>query len=314
MGYSPPAHTPFQWQNTPDTQTPLDATNLEAAENDLVSYIQQVADSVVSYIQSQLNTVVSPEIGTICLYAGQNDPPQTNGVSQWMIANGRALEISQYQALYDVIGNTYNTTAESGYFNLPNLQGMFPLGFNPSNPSYPFAAQGGQLGHTHQAPTANATIPAINIPELTSFNHSHELLPAHAFCNFATTYFGNLSSVLLAIDYSNGAGPSMPSQQNVYGWVMQTSQQQFSGSFNPNEALFLWEAAYDIFSPSESLATEIKQYNLKYMGVSGSTENSVVTTQPTTIDNVGNVTATPNGPTGPADPAYMVTNFIIRVL
>lgn len=48
-----PSHTPYQWQNAPSTQTPLDAAHLIAAEQDLVAYIQQMASSYDSYAQGQ---------------------------------------------------------------------------------------------------------------------------------------------------------------------------------------------------------------------------------------------------------------------
>ena len=42
MTFPVPAHTPYQWQNAPSSNTPLDAAHLIAAEQDIVTYVQQL--------------------------------------------------------------------------------------------------------------------------------------------------------------------------------------------------------------------------------------------------------------------------------
>src|SRR5690349_7305869 len=51
--YTPPDHTPYQWQNAPSTNTPLDAAHLEAAEDDLVQYTQQAVTDYDAYAEDQ---------------------------------------------------------------------------------------------------------------------------------------------------------------------------------------------------------------------------------------------------------------------
>jgi len=74
----------------------------------------------------------------------------------WMICDGASLPVSQYAALYALIGNTYggnNTT-----FNLPNLIGRTIFGPTTAAPNFLQGNVGGQIetpallpAHTHVA-------------------------------------------------------------------------------------------------------------------------------------------------------------------
>lgn len=72
--------------------------------------------------------------GTITVFAGSSAP---NG---WLLCNGSAISRTTYSALFSVIGTTYGTGNGSTTFNLPNLQGRFPLG---KNTSHALASTGG---------------------------------------------------------------------------------------------------------------------------------------------------------------------------
>lgn len=56
-------------------------------------------------------------IGTIKMFAG-NFAPQG-----WMFCQGQTISISQYTALYSIIGNTYGGDAGRNSFKLPDLRG-----------------------------------------------------------------------------------------------------------------------------------------------------------------------------------------------
>lgn len=58
-----------------------------------------------------------PFIGEIQIFAASYVP------SSWLMCDGTTLQISQYQALFAVIGNTYGGSAAAGTFALPNLNG-----------------------------------------------------------------------------------------------------------------------------------------------------------------------------------------------
>ena len=91
-------------------------------------------------------------IGSIVMFAGATAPPN------WMICDGRALVITAYQALYNVIQTAFNVAGvPTGSFNIPNLQQYFPLGAGP-NP----------LGQT--AGSFAVTIATANLPQ-----HTHPI-------------------------------------------------------------------------------------------------------------------------------------------
>jgi len=55
-------------------------------------------------------------------YAGLAEP------SGWKFCNGQELATGVYNQLFQLVGNNYGPTPSSGYFNIPDLRGRFPLG------------------------------------------------------------------------------------------------------------------------------------------------------------------------------------------
>lgn len=81
MAFPIPAHAPYQWQNVPSTQTPLDAVHLALAENDLVSYTQSVIQSYDAYAGTQYvakNTVTYNAADYGLALNGTDDGPALN--------------------------------------------------------------------------------------------------------------------------------------------------------------------------------------------------------------------------------------------
>ncbi len=88
----------------------------------------------------------------------------------WMACNGQSLPISQYNALFALLGTSFGGNGQTN-FNLPNFQGRIPMGFGQGLSNHPFAqSAGGEAvtlsvnqmpGHSHspvlQATTAGAT-------------------------------------------------------------------------------------------------------------------------------------------------------------
>jgi len=73
----------------------------------------------------------------------------------WMLCDGRTLPVSQYQALFSLIGNTYGGDGRTT-FKLPNLKGTFPLG---ASAAFPLGQTGG---------SASVALTIANLPA-----HSH---------------------------------------------------------------------------------------------------------------------------------------------
>lgn len=99
----------------------------------------------------------------------------------WMLCNGQALPISQYQALYSLMGTTFGGTATT--FNLPNLMGVVPVHVGNG---YVLGATGGEAehqlvvnempAHTHQV-TASSASPDVNDPTNANFASNTGVTP-----------------------------------------------------------------------------------------------------------------------------------------
>lgn len=71
-----------------------------------------------------LSAVPINPAGVVLPFAGQNTP------RNWLLCDGGVYRISEYSALFDVIGYSYGArvTLPSGFFKVPDLRGRLPLG------------------------------------------------------------------------------------------------------------------------------------------------------------------------------------------
>jgi microcystin-dependent protein len=78
----------------------------------------------------------------------------------WMLCNGQLLPISQYQALFSLLGTSYGGNGQTN-FGLPDLQGRVPVssGAGPGLSTYNLGQSGG---------TENVTLLTNNMPQ-----HNH---------------------------------------------------------------------------------------------------------------------------------------------
>ena len=99
---------------------------------------------------------MEPFIAQIIMFGGNFSP------RGWAYCNGTLLSISQYQALFSLLGTTYGGDGRTT-FALPDLRGRVPIhpGTGPGLPTYQLGQQGGQyqlqLGQA-QLPTHSHTI------------------------------------------------------------------------------------------------------------------------------------------------------------
>lgn len=96
-------------------------------------------------------------IGEIRLFAGSYAP------EGWEMCDGRSLSISDHEALYSLIGDTWGGDTQS--FRLPNLMGRVPIGSGTGTGLSPRI-----LGQTGGAAEAFAELPA----------HSHRFMASKA--------------------------------------------------------------------------------------------------------------------------------------
>ena len=132
----------------------------------------------------------------------------TFATENWMFCNGAILQISQYQALFQLIGNTYGGNGTTT-FALPDLRGRAPkhTGQGTGLSTYVRGQQGGSEGLT----LTTTTLPA----------HSHAV-------NVSTSPATSSSPV--------GAVPAVPSGTDVNGEAVPVLAYAATGSSTGTEA------------------------------------------------------------------------------
>ena len=103
-------------------------------------------------------------VGSVTMFAVATPP------TNWLNCDGSSLSTTTYATLFAIIGYAFGGSGTS--FNLPNLQGVFPLGAGPSNA---LASTGG---------ASSATLATANLPphahSITDVSHTHVASqPAH---------------------------------------------------------------------------------------------------------------------------------------
>ncbi len=130
-----------------------------------------------------------PFIGEIRIFAGSFAP------AGWNFCNGALLPISEFEALFALIGTTYGGDGQQT-FQLPNLQGRVPVHQGPG-PSLSNRVVG-EVGGTE-----SVTLTANQIPA-----HSHALRASSALSSGAAGAGGVLATA--AVSIYGTAAPSVP--------------------------------------------------------------------------------------------------------
>lgn len=73
-----------------------------------------------------IRQAVNP-VGTVLLYAGASAP------TGYLVANGAAVSRTTYASLYGVLGVNFGSGDGTTTFNLPDLRGRVPAGYNTNN-------------------------------------------------------------------------------------------------------------------------------------------------------------------------------------
>lgn len=116
--------------------------NLNKLSNALYGY--EVRDAIADML-TELKSLSVPNgqniVGAIIPFAGDVAP------DGYLICDGRTLSISQYSALYSVIGTKYG--APAGGFSLPDLRGRVPVGMLSTSANFnAIGKRGGTETHT----------------------------------------------------------------------------------------------------------------------------------------------------------------------
>lgn len=82
-------------------------------------------------------------IGSIVPYGSSTAP------ANWLVCDGSAVSRTTYASLFAVIGTSYGSGDGSTTFNLPNLKGRVPVGYNSSETEFDTMGEtGGEKKHT----------------------------------------------------------------------------------------------------------------------------------------------------------------------
>ena len=137
----------------------IGGTALFAAAANLFFSKETKADSILAEAQ--------PYLGSISMVAFNFEPVG------WAFCSGQLLPISEYEALFQLIGTTYGGDGQNT-FALPDLRGRIPIhmGTGPGLPSYTLGQSGGAESITltlNQMPIHNHSL-AVNSSGGTSDN------------------------------------------------------------------------------------------------------------------------------------------------
>lgn len=151
-----------------------------------------------------------PYIGEIRCF-GFNFAPR-----DWAMCNGQTLSISQYQALFSILGTTYGGNGTSN-FQLPNLQGRVPMHWG--TPTNLPATEIGEVQGEEQVTLLSTQMPMHNhavfaadpgdFSERTAVPNNNAFLSSSAAPNFAWAASPTLNSNLApnAIGNQGGSQP-----------------------------------------------------------------------------------------------------------
>ncbi|MEY3212377.1 MAG: hypothetical protein RIT28_2858 [Pseudomonadota bacterium] len=151
---------------------------------------------------------MNPLLGQVMLFAGIFAP------TGWMFCQGQLLPISEYEALFSILGTTYGGDGVTT-FALPNLSGRVAVsaGTGPGLPGW-------QLGQTDGAETVTMTqvnLPAHNHALLGSNQSGEATSPSGAIlAGFGTSlppagpYTGSASNTTLSTQTMGSTGSNQP--------------------------------------------------------------------------------------------------------
>lgn len=142
-----------------------------------------------------------PYVGEVRMFAGNFAP------SGWMLCNGQLLAISEYDALFVLLGTTYGGDGQQT-FGLPDLQGRVPIHMGNS-------ATIGEKGGAEEATLNGGSIPVHTHSLLGTLSTATAFAPANNVLATSTgatvsPYGSDNPKTTLAPQTVSGSGGSQP--------------------------------------------------------------------------------------------------------
>lgn len=152
---------------------------------------------------------MEPFIGQVMMFAGNFAP------RGWMDCDGRLLAVSQYSALFSILGTLYGGDGRTT-FGLPDLRGRAPIGMG-NGPGLS-AVREGQMGGAEQVTLTVAEMPSHNHaanPQLRA-SAPASTGPSDSDAPGSTAMLANTGGSFI---YSNGAADAQMAPGEVSGTV-----------------------------------------------------------------------------------------------
>jgi microcystin-dependent protein len=164
--------------------------SLDSMDNKNVSVLNEELRKIrneARKINSSISNITSAITGEIRLWTTATPP------TGWLICDGSAISRTTYSTLYGVIGTTYGVGDSSTTFNIPNLKGKIPIGYNSAETPFDSLAETGGA-HT--------------LTEAQLASHAHNILTSLGAGNYRGIIDGGNDDSLLAGTGATGGGDS----------------------------------------------------------------------------------------------------------
>jgi len=114
--------------------------------NDAMEAVQTKIGVDNSAVTTSLDYLVRSAcpVGSVMPFAGSSSPDAT-----WLICDGSAVSRTTYATLFALLGTTYGSGDGSTTFNIPNMKGRVPVGFDSGQTEFDALGEtGGAKTHT----------------------------------------------------------------------------------------------------------------------------------------------------------------------
>ena len=267
--------------------------------------------------------------GGIVAYGGTSAP------TNFLLCQGQAVSRTTYSTLFGIIGTTYGAGDGSTTFNLPNLQGRFPLGKAAAGTGSTLGGTGGALDHTHSNPAHSHGISQHthgmknhvhgigshqhNTPAHEHWVAGHGHSVTHPWCNLQISGAGGSHSHNYGAKEggSNGSaanraqGAASTTGSNVTYTTSATGSTHTHGHGEFSGTIGAWDGGGTGTNGDNGFSTSGYGGGQTDFAGSGNTgapnDNTTDTGGPTSTSTDGSTTS------GGSNPAFQVVNFIIRI-